>query len=211
MKFNENATVLTADHDKVGQLEQVVIDPRTKEVTDIIVRKGILFSKEDKVVPINMVASAADEVVLLRPDVGDLQTLPDYEEEYFVPLTGQNRRKPGYKSPIPVLIGYYPYTVPGQSPLPPYIKETEKNIPKDTVALEIGAPVISADGDHVADIESVMTDTNADRVTHFVVDQGLLLKERKLVPTTWVSHVEGDKVHLVVGTELLNNMQEYQN
>jgi uncharacterized protein YrrD len=210
VKFKENAAVLTANHDKVGHLEQLVIDPRTNEVTDIIVRKGILFSKKDKVVPIDMVASTEDEEVLLRPNVGDLQALPDYEEEYLIPITNKNRNRLGYKTPMPILIGYYPYAVPGQSPLPPYIRETEKNIPEDTVALEIGAPVISVDGDHVGNIETVLTDSEADRATHLVIDQGLLLKERKLVPATWVSRIEGDKVHLLVDTELLDNLREYQ-
>lgn len=126
MIFNENATVFTADHNKVGNLEQLVIDPRTKEVTDVIVSTGILPPKEEKVVPTNLIASAEEEEILLRPNAGDLDIMPNYKEEYFVPLTRKRRKELGYESPFPVLIGQYPYSVPGQSPLPTYKKETEK-------------------------------------------------------------------------------------
>lgn len=210
MKIKENATVFTASSKKIGNIERVVIDPRTKEVTDIVVGSRIFSSEEDKVVPVNLIDSTKEGEVVLDRSVGDLEELPDFVEEYYVPLVGDNRERLGYESPVPALIGYYPYSVPGQTPLPSYIKEREKNIPEDTVALKIGASVIDAEGDHVGDVEAVLADPETARITHFVISQGLFLKERKLVPTTWVNHMDGTQVYLAVAEGILDVLGEYE-
>jgi sporulation protein YlmC with PRC-barrel domain len=211
MIFKENVAVLTADSDKLGHLDRVVIDPRTKKVTDVVVRSGILSATKDKVVPINLIDSTDEGEIILDRNAGDLEQLPDYIEEHYVPITGENRDRLGYESPVPVLFGYYPYSLPGQAPVPSYLKEKEINIPEDTVALEIGATVIDTEGDHVGDIERVLVDPETDRTTHFVIGQGLLLKKRKLVPTTWVSHIDGTQVYLAVDAGVLDALGENEN
>lgn len=208
--FKENVAVLTADSDKLGHLDRVVIDPRTKEATDIVVRSGILSAKKDKVVPINLIDSTDEGEIILDRSAEDLEQLPDYIEEHYVPITGENRDRLGYESPVPVLIGYYPYSVPGQVPAPSYLRKKERNIPEDTVALEIGAPVIDAEGDHIGDVETVLVDPETDRITHFVISQGLVLKNKKLVPTTWASQIDGTQVHLAVDAGVLDALEEYE-
>jgi hypothetical protein len=42
-----------------------------------------------------------------------------------------------------------------------------------------------------------------------VISQGLLLKQKKLIPTTWVSRFGEESVHLGVGAELVNTLPEY--
>jgi len=52
MQFKAGVGVFTAEGDRVGSIEQVIVDPRTKEVSHVIVRQGFL-SAEDKIVPID--------------------------------------------------------------------------------------------------------------------------------------------------------------
>ncbi len=92
----------------------------------------------------------------------------------------------------------------------PYLAETERNIPEGTVPLKEGAHVISSDGQHVGNVEKVLTDSAADRATHFIISQGLLFKAHKLVPTTWVGEISEDQVRLRVDAELLEDLREYQ-
>ena len=64
MQFKENAEVLTSTGDKIGRIDRVVIDPKSNEVTHLVVKKGILFTK-DKVVPLEQVEAAnGDEIIL---------------------------------------------------------------------------------------------------------------------------------------------------
>jgi hypothetical protein len=46
-------------------------------------------------------------------------------------------------------------------------------------------------------------------VTHLVVGKGLLFKERKLIPVTWISTIGGEEVHLLVNAGNLERLPEY--
>jgi hypothetical protein len=88
------------------------------------------------------------------------------------------------------------------------VKEVE-HIPAHTVALKEGAKVYSADGEHVGDVERVFVDKRTDYATHFVITQGLLFKERKRIPTSWVRKVDEETVHLNVNARLLERVPDY--
>jgi uncharacterized protein YrrD len=93
---------------------------------------------------------------------------------------------------------------------PRWVTKTAKNIPKGTVALEEGAKVMSSDGEHVGDIERIFTDPLEDRATHLLVSEGLILKDKKLIPTGWMSTVHEDEVHLLVDSDMVESLPEYQ-
>ena len=218
MQFKDGASVYTAGGDQVGDINRVVLDPKTKVVTHIVVRKGFLF-KQDKVVPIDLIAFTAEDQVVLREDARDLEILPDFEEDHYIVLDEAELARTEARSDFPTpLYSYLPFYnaaqgAPRAHPTPhpePYIIHPERNIPEGTVALEEGARVISADGEQVGDVEDVLTDPQADRATHFVVSEGLLLKERKLVPAVWVDRVYEDEVHLAVGSTMFEMLREYQ-
>lgn len=94
MQFTEGAKVFTADGERVGAIDRVVLKPDTKEVTHLVVQKGFLFT-EDKVVPMSLVGPATEDRVTLREDAGDLQALPDFEESHHVPLDRGRQSAPG--------------------------------------------------------------------------------------------------------------------
>jgi uncharacterized protein YrrD len=83
MKIKDGASVYTADGQGVGRIDRVVLDPRTNEITHLVVREGWLFT-EDKVVPVSLVDDAKEARVLLRADVENLDELPMFEETYYV-------------------------------------------------------------------------------------------------------------------------------
>jgi len=211
MKLKENSHIVTADGQTVGQVDRVVMDPRTKEVTHVVVRKGLLFT-EDKVVPMNLISSVVDDQVLLREDAGDLESLPDYEETSYTPLDEYEQAQAPAGTYVPPVY-WYPGVGWGASPVDylglQYVARSKENIPEGTIALEEGAKVISADGQHVGNVEEVITDPQANRATHFVISQGMLLKTRKLLPTAWISDLTRDEVHLAVGSHLLETLPEY--
>jgi hypothetical protein len=172
------------------------------------------------------VQKATEDQVTLREDAGNLEELPDYKDTHFVeveeakkvasgdedvevdtvgsmywvPPTGHSWwATPGYLG-YPGIFGY---------PAPPFVRQTERNIPEGTVPLNEGAPVFSGEGEHVGDVEEVFTDPQSGRVTHILVSQGLLFEERKRVPTTWVKAFENDEVYLAVGAEVLDRLPDY--
>jgi uncharacterized protein YrrD len=218
MELRRGANVVTADGERIGQVDRVVLDPRTKEVTDLIVHKGLLFT-EDKVLPVDLIASATEEQVKLNEGATDLEELPRFEERHYV--VPDESERPGartagdYPSPIYWYPPYYttPYGTPTGYTAPfiqPYAVEIDRNIPEGTVPLREGAHVISEDDKHVGDVDEVLMDPDTERVTHFVVSHGLLLRERKLIPVNWVKKIGENRVHLAVGSKTIQGLPRYQ-
>jgi uncharacterized protein YrrD len=213
MQFKKGAEVFSAEGEKIGTLDRVVIDPRTREVSNLVVEKGILF-RTDKVIPIALVdLDIEDRIVLKNTNQDILKDFPDFETVHYVPL---NETDNPYQDVIEASY-WYPPVNPGLAmsnyvgySIPEFVLKTEKDIPEGTVALEEGAKVISRDGKHVGNVEQVITESQDNRVTHFVISEGFLHKERKLVPTVWVEKVAEDEIHLSVESGLLERRPENQ-
>jgi uncharacterized protein YrrD len=204
MQFKEGTHLFTADGTDVGSIERVVLDPRTKNVTDVVIRQGVLFT-EDKVVPIEFIVSADENGATLKRAVGNLLELPLFEEVNYVPI--DTTYPAGDVTPLygypPAGMGWWHY------PVRPYAIEVERNIPENTVPLKEGATVISADDKHVGNVDRVFMESQADRATHLVISQGLVFKERKLIPTSWITEIAEDKVHLMVESAFIARLPDY--
>ncbi len=216
MQFKEGAKVLTADGEDVGTVGLIVIKPQTKEVTHLIVQKGFLFG-EDKVLPVDWVMSAEADHVTLRADISedDLEDLPDYLEMEFAhiatleaPAGDEEPRQLYWQPPIGLTWWHYPHFA--GYPISPYVRATERNIPDDAVVLQQGDDVISSDGEHVGDVERLFTEPIDERVTHLLISEGLIFKEKKLVPITWVNRVAEGRVYLTVDSDFLDRLEAYE-
>ena len=208
MLFKKGVDVFSSDDEKIGTLDRVVMDPKTKEVTHIIIREGFLFT-EDKVVPLDLIGSVTDERIALQGSKEHLDELPDYEETHFVPrdaTVDDDMNTLYWNPPVDAWSGSGRYPI-----YPPslYVRRTEKNIPEGMVALAEGAKVLSEDGEQVGNIETLVTDPN-EHVTHVVISSGLLMKERKIIPAYWLESVAEDEVHLSVESRLLERLPEYR-
>jgi uncharacterized protein YrrD len=213
LELREGTSVFTTSGEEVGKINRFVLDPETNEVTHIVVQKGWLFA-EDKVVPLDWVSSATDERVTLNENADDFDQLPAFEETHFIGVTEEGT-SPADSPPYRYTPAYYWYPPAGYigHPVgyygwPPM--ETQRNIPADTIPLREGSNVMSSDGKHVGDIERIFVDSESNQVTHFLISEGLLFKERKLVPAHWVRTAEEDKVHLNMSSQMLERLPTYQ-
>lgn len=208
MQFKQNAGVFTATDEAVGHIDRVVVDPQTNVVTHIVVQKGFFF-KEDKVVPIELIAETAEDRITLRAEAGDLQALPPFEDRRY--LNADARQAP--PSPVPSISGFPPLGAGVEEmPFSPrLITQVEHNIPEGTVALKEGAKVITSEGKQVGHLERVFADSQAHRATHLVISQGLLAPKRRLIPINWANIVGEDEVHLAVKENTLDWLRTYPN
>jgi sporulation protein YlmC with PRC-barrel domain len=65
-------------HEKIGEVERVLIDEGTRAVTALVIRRGFLFTKE-VVLPMNAVIEVLDHVVRVDLDDAALRALAEYE------------------------------------------------------------------------------------------------------------------------------------
>ncbi len=215
MQFKENAPVLTADGHNVGEVARVVVDPRSREVTAIIVRKGFLFT-EDRVVPIDLVATTTDDEVRLRPTKDALPELLPLDELHFVESDDDELAAvtPGIAQPLygypPVGAAWWGMDYTTYWPGPAVSIESERHIPADSVVLNAGAPVYSADGHHVGDVEEIVTDNDSGRATHLVIAAGRLFTTRKVIPTGWIDRVNDEQIRLSVRAQVLERLPAYE-
>jgi len=216
VELKEGMSVFTRNGEEVGKINRFVLDPATNKVTHIVIQKGWLLP-EDKVVQFQVVDSSEDKLVL-NEDIGSFDELPPFEETYFVRATDDDQSAPR-STGDPVYSyapAYYWYPAVGDRgfgmgypyALPP--SETRRNIPEDTIALQEGTDVISSDGEHVGDVERLVVEPDSNKTTHFVISQGVLFKDHKLVPVHWVRSVAEDKVRLTVPSRLLERLPPHE-
>jgi uncharacterized protein YrrD len=203
MQFNQGANVVTLDGKGAGHVDRVVIDPKTKEITHLVIRRGLL-QKEDRVVPINVVTSKYGGELMLDLPSEEFERLPVFEEELHIPV---NENQSGDTSTTASLSPAYPGGVPGFANYgPQYVAETQLNIPENTVALKEGARVVARDGNEVGHVAQVLTSTPADQVSHFLIVKGLLAKEQRLIPVDWVEGLADDEVQLAVDSSAVEKL-----
>lgn len=218
IELKEGTSVFTSGGKEVGKINRFVLDPITNEVTHIVVQKGWLFT-EDKVVPFDRVRTVTEDNVILNENIGAYNQLPPFEERHYIQVDQDpNAQVPGHEPAYRGAPAYYWYPPYGHLGYPayglgyPYLPPTvvQQNIPANTVPLHEGVDVISSDDEHVGDVEHLLVDPDSNRATHFVISQGLLFKDRKLIPASWINSVKEDKVHLTMSSKMLERLPSYK-
>ena len=194
LDITNNTGVYTARDEQVGTVDRIVLDPSTRAVSHVVVRKGIFFP-EDKLVPIGDIATATPERINLRQEASIDDFLP-FVEQYYVPLDEVDRPigapDEGVHFAMP-LSGPVGATMP--TPQPELVPISERNISDRLTALEAGAPVFASDRHDVGRLERIVT-TSEGQPTHIVVEDGGLIPDRRAVPIEWVLDIDENVVML---------------
>lgn len=221
LKLTKSMSVYAKDGSKVGDIKHVVVEPTTSEISHIVIEQGFIFTT-DKVLPIEYIARQEDEALYLDRS-SDALNLIDYEQSYYVDrydraeLEEQLNRKPNaeyvpqpvyYYPPTPNLVGgaYY-WGLPG---MPTADRVDVKNVPEGSLVIEEGANVYSSDGDHVGDVYSVHMDRSTNRITHFIISQGLIFHDYKLIPVFWVSGANEHGITVAVDMEQMKRLPSFE-
>lgn len=221
MQFRKGVKVRAMNGANLGEVDRVVIDPRTGKVSHLVVRRS--FFSNDKVFPVGMVQRTDDTHVWLNVDEEQAGDLPDYIEMNFIPLSEQEIAEQGLQTDNAAPVYWYPMV--GASPsmwgagamgvipttgVPPYRLDEKQNIPQGSVALQEGAKVFSKDGQHVGDLEKVLVEDEQDRVTHLLITKGMLNRQKRLIPAHWISAIKEDGVKLSVTADFVLQLQDYK-
>jgi sporulation protein YlmC with PRC-barrel domain len=210
MEISDKKPIYTRDRDEVGHVDRVVIEPRSRRISHLVVRRGALLP-EDRVMPIDWVEDAGGGELRLTAAAGDLDSLPPFEETHYVPLPEEDiagwQAAPVQAAPM---YWYPPFTAVPPAPYFLYPREVERNIPEGSLTVSEGATVLTSDGEEVGEIERILADPDSGRLTHLVISDGALAAHRKLIPALWLSRAGDDEVHLAVSSRMFAHLPPFE-
>ena len=204
MKLYFGARVFSSDDREVGILTEVVLHPATREVTHLVIQKGLLFHN-DALVPAAGVVEATQSEVHLCLRASEIESCSaEFREQEFVPAAETPATAPGEElkgalwapplgpSPLPKMPASLvpPGITPGE--ISPHV-----SVPAEEIVLDPGCPVESCDGKMVGHVQELVLDPNQ-QITHLLVITGHMLKDPKLVPVHWISRIDNNQVFLAV-------------
>lgn len=209
----DGATVRSATGDDLGKIDQFVIDPSTREVTHLVVRKGLFFP-DDRVVPASLVNRIENGDAILAADV-DLEALPPFEVHHYVPVDADTRAQfdeslgeaSMWRYPV-VGMGMYPAYPWYPTTDPALSSVTERNVPPSGVVVNDGTTVQSRSGEEIGHVTEVTVDENGE-LSHLVVDLGFLSGHRVL-PAHWIDSISEEAITVAVGDEALAGLDEWR-
>ena len=202
LELSVDTEIQTADGRVMGEVDRFIVNPSRKEVTHVVVRRGVLFT-EERVVPVEILDEEGGNV-RLRSGI-DPAELPPFERGHYVEMDPATSSRLTPRSPNALI---WAYPIPSMTGFPAYPSAplgggavSERNIPEGDVLVSEGGSVRSADGTEIGSISQVAIDSDGS-LSHIEVDPGFFQSEKK-IPSHWIDSVETGSVVLAVGDETL--------
>ena len=207
LEITERTKVFTAHDEYVGKVDRIVIDPITRTVTHIVVRKGV-FLPEDKVIPVEGIATATEERINLTRG-NHPEEFPLFIERHYVKVDDTDQGgDEGEGTVTAPFVWYGPYGLTSSMFESSMRLVTEKNIPDRAIALEPGASVCGIGRAEVGTLDEVIT-TETGHATHIVVTMSDPSLDRKAIPMHWVDDIAENEIHLGVTQWMIDTIELY--
>lgn len=194
---------------KVGELNRIIIDGNTGDMTHLVVGKGWLLPR-DIVVSRDDIEVADSDQIQLRLSEEELDQQPDFYEIHYVTPGADDLLPESYPSdsllyaPIAPPLGagwVMPYTYY----IPPSNTEIDVNVPAGSMTLAEGMDVLAGD-EKVGTITGVRLHPQTEHVSHIVVSHGWLFPEERLIPASAIRTVDQEGVHLAPAVSELQTL-----
>ena len=179
----------------VGKSTHIIVDLVTEQVTHFVLK-----TKDDGreyLVPLDMISSADREKIQLNCSKGEFNDLNPFPAAYFNKSESYGGPPPLPSEGIPASNTlYHPYrTVETEA------EGTTVQTSTELQAINKGAVVLATDA-QVGKIDELVIDPKTYRITHLVLRQHELLKQKEItIPVSAIERVEMDTVYLKIGKE----------
>ena len=189
------AAVRTSDGHRLGTVDRIVIERSSRRVTDIILHKG-RFLIRDVVVPVEHIGQVSRDLVDLTLTADEVDRLPDFEEEAFLPLESQDipplitwEGPPDYE-PRPVIVPAADLYTPRVMPFAPHLVVERRGVWPDMADLETGTRLYCHEG-LIGTIVDLLVSPGSGRAQTVIVESGAPRPRRWEVPVEEL-HVADD-------------------
>jgi uncharacterized protein YrrD len=210
-KIRIGSQVLAPDgQEQVGNVEKVVISPKTRQVTHLLIHRGPLpLLHHDVLVPVDAVSAVNEAVVRLSVPLDVLnRTAARNPGDYATPGVGWE--PPGEYRRDQVLFALPSPTDRLDQRLPRNEGNTA-NTQTEPEGVFIGTDTKVEAGDGpIGSVDRVLLDPESGRVTHFVVRRGQFLPRHTIIPVDWTSEITPEIIRLAVDRAQLAALPEYR-
>lgn len=194
---------------KVGELNRIVMDGKTGDVSHLVVGKGWLLPR-DIVVARDDIEVAEPDRIQLSLSEEELDQQPDFYEIHYVTPGTDDPMPASYTSdsllytPIAPPLGAG-WIMPYSYYIPPANTEVDVNVPPDSVTLADGMDVLAGD-EKVGTISGVRIHPRTEHISHIVVSHGWLFPEERIIPVSAIRTVDQEGVHLAPSVDELRTL-----
>lgn len=202
-----------------GELGDIVVDPRTRRVTHVIVQPHNRHD-EARLVPIDRVHEHDQPGILVDYTAAELAQGEPVQRSAFVSLGERPVEDPRWDvgtQDILVLPNYQSLAPGAVGPAVPsaalgnHVAEVYDRIPRDSSEIRRESVVISADGHGLGRIDGFVVDAT-DAVTHLVLEHGHLWGKRDIsIPIGAVKTITTDRVQLTISKDEVGELPSLSN
>ncbi|HZT95617.1 MAG TPA: PRC-barrel domain-containing protein [Chloroflexota bacterium] len=208
MEFHIGAHIVDREGERVGTLKNVIVNPDTKQVEEIVLGESGMIGRE-VVVPVGTVAAAEADQIQLDLDQNQVGKLKDFvHTNYIAPEPGGFTGMPWAGGAL-IAPGIAPVGAAAGLETIAYtpIVETEEQIPEGDVDIRPGTEVWATDG-KVGTVDDVFVDPQTNRVTGFVVKEGFIFQHDVEVSLAQISSIGSERIDLKVAKADLTRPDE---
>jgi len=179
MRLDLDAKVRASDGEDIGSVDRAVVDPRTNEVTHIVVRTGAIFGRDIMVPREDLERGSQDgDTIHLDLTKDELKEFPDFVMDQFsappptwIAPAGYGFPAAGYAWPVAVdpMMGPTPMVIPDDT------LDDEMEEP-DQVTITKGTLVLDRHSDDIGAVDDVRFDAETGQLQGFVLRVGGALR-----------------------------------
>ncbi len=201
MDITVGADVVGTDG-KLGEVQGMIVDARTEQATDLVVKHGLIFTSA-RVVPLPHVIQVEDGAVYVDLDSKGFEAMDGFAEELTGPspdyvgapdydLQGTRQGNFVYRATV-ASFGQWegkPLGYPGGEQLSPDLHQRP--------AIKTGMDVLDVTGERVGEVGAFSIDPETRAPAQLSVRQGTLFKQETELPLAWVKSLSDEGVLLNV-------------
>jgi sporulation protein YlmC with PRC-barrel domain len=175
-----------------GRSIYVVLNPKTQQVTHIVVQEKGLVDAE-YLVPLEDVVESSPNHIKLRVTKAEMIGMPQFMQNDYQSTESMFATGMAFDPIIEMYDGYalWPYDTMGS-----IMTAAHEEIPLGEVVLMRGSHIIATDG-NVGRLAEFLTNPMDGKITHIVLREGHLWNQKDVtIPVAQIDRIEEDKVYL---------------
>lgn len=220
MRVEIGQDVYSNDNKKIGSIRRFVLDPESREIDEVVIRRGFP-SDSELLVERSLLSEEGNEGIVLTLSEDEIKRLPPFVASAYVEANPEDVTAPANPQDVslektapmtPSIAGTMAGTYlipagpsgaaqgvapPEEVPLEPVVPAPPKrtDLPDNDVMVGRGTDVLSADGKKLGEVDEVLADDQG-QLSGIVIRSGILIHHQQRIPIDWIADIGARDIRL---------------